>query len=114
MNQLQFAKQLRSNQTEAESKLWYYLRRKQLNGLKFRRQYAVGPYIVDFVNLKIGLIIEIDGGQHNEEKIVSYDQQRTVFLENCGYKVIRFWDNEIFENINEVLEVILRNISTSP
>ena len=75
----------------------------RLDGIRFRRQHPLGKYIVDFVSLDRRLVIEIDGGQHNEEPRREYDEQRTVWLEKQGYQVIRFWDTEVLKNIEDVL-----------
>ena len=106
----QIARKLRNNMTEQEKKLWYYLRKRCLNNNRFRRQYPIGNYIVDFICREKSLIIEIDGGQHSESNIKDYDKTRTLFLESKGYKVIRFWNNEIDKNIDAVLEKILEYI----
>jgi very-short-patch-repair endonuclease len=97
---------LRFQQTDAEDKVWAYLRAKRFFGLKFRRQVAIGQYIVDFVNFEHKLIIEIDGGQHNESPAVEKDNQRTKWLESQGYKVLRFWNSDVVENIDGVLLTI--------
>ncbi|NBV07075.1 MAG: single-stranded-DNA-specific exonuclease RecJ [Proteobacteria bacterium] len=106
------AKELRDNQTDAEGLLWFYLKNKQLDGHKFRRQQPFGNYIVDFVCLEKKLIIELDGSQHNEDKKIKYDAKRTEFLQQQGYKVLRFWNHEIFKNINDVLDVIFFELSS--
>jgi adenine-specific DNA-methyltransferase len=82
------------------------LRNKQLEGVKFRRQQPIGPYIVDFASLKRKLVIEIDGGQHGEEKIGQKDEARTIWLKEKGYQVLRFWNNEVLMNMEGVLEGI--------
>ena len=105
------AKELRQNITDAERFLWHYLRNKQLDGYKFRRQHPIDKYIIDFVCLETNLIIELDGGQHGEKDKIQYDASRTKFLEGLGYKVLRFWNNEIFENIFEILDVIWRELN---
>jgi very-short-patch-repair endonuclease len=97
------SKILRLNQTDAETKLWRVIRNRQLDGIKFRRQRPVGNYIVDFISLDRMLIIEIDGGHHNEDSIKEKDQQRQTWLENQGYRVIRFWDNEVLQNLEGVI-----------
>ena len=79
-------------------------------GFKFRRQEAIDNYIADFVCFDNKLIIELDGGQHNSDKNIEYDKKRTEYLQNQGFKILRFWDNEIFENITGVLDTILNNI----
>jgi very-short-patch-repair endonuclease len=89
------------------------LRGKQLNGFKFRRQQPIGRYIVDFVNFQKKLIIELDGGQHKTRK--NDDKQRDNWLINQGFSVLRFWNNDVFENIEEVLGVIRKKLlSPSP
>jgi very-short-patch-repair endonuclease len=98
------AKQLRRNQTEAEVKLWSRLRNHQLKGVGFRRQHAIGNYIVDFCAPRIKLIIELDGGHHLEQK--EYDNKRTEFLESKGYRVLRFWNSEVIQDIEGVLRSI--------
>lgn len=110
------ARDFRKRQTDTENILWVHLRNRQIQGVKFRRQVPIGNYIVDFISIQHKLIIEIDGGQHNEEMIKDYDSQRTKFLEDKGYKVIRVWNNEITENLAGVLEVLhltlLRSLSS--
>jgi len=91
------ARQLRRCLTDAEGKLWSHLRARQLRGIKFRRQQPLGPYTVDFCSLDPKLVIEVDGGQHAEE--VERDAIRTAALEQMGYRVIRFWNNEVLQNI---------------
>ena len=78
----------------------------QLNGVKFRRQEPIGNYIVDFVSFDNSLVIEIDGGQHNELQMKEKDTRRTAWLESQGFRVIRFWDNDVLLNIDGVLEKI--------
>ena len=99
------ARSLRREMTEPENRIWYFLRNRRLNGYKFVREYVIGPYIADFVCRDKKLIVEIDGSQHMEA--VEYDQKRTNYLVANGYRVIRFWNNEIFNNTQDVLEVIL-------
>jgi very-short-patch-repair endonuclease len=98
------ARQLRHNQTEAEQRLWTRLRARQLCGAKFRRQHPIGPFIADFCCVEYGLVVELDGGQHAEQ--VEGDQRRSAFLERSGYRVLRFWDNEVLKNMEAVLERI--------
>lgn len=114
LSKLEFAKTLRQRQTETEKLLWFNLRAKKLNGIKFKRQVVIGPYIVDFVSFEKMLIIELDGGQHNSPNVIFKDEIRTKYLENLGFKVIRYWDNEVFNNLEAVLENILLKASTSP
>jgi very-short-patch-repair endonuclease len=107
---LKRAKILRKNSTEAEQKLWYFLRRKQFSNVKFRRQFPVDCYIVDFISFEAKLIIEADGGDHNLPENIQYDKRRTVKLEKFGYKVLRFWNDEILNDIEIVLDMIQRSI----
>jgi very-short-patch-repair endonuclease len=98
------AKELRNNPTEAERMLWRHLRLRQLGEYKFRRQQPLGNCIVDFVCLEKRLIIEVDGGQHSTQ--AAYDQQRSTWLEQQGFCVLRFWNHEVLQNIEAVKEVI--------
>lgn len=98
---------LRQNMTEAETRLWYHLRAKRLNGLKFRRQQRIGGYIVDFMCHEHKLIIELDGGQHAEQ--AEYDRIRTEFLNRQGYRVVRFWNHDVLQHTQSVLEEILQH-----
>lgn len=100
----QRARQLRLNQTDAEGKLWTVLRARRLSGAKFRRQHPIGSYIVDFCCLEYALVIELDGGQHATQ--VEADQNRTIFLEQNGYTVLRFWNHEVLQNIEAVVTQI--------
>lgn len=104
-----FSRQLRSEMTVAESHLWQCLRARQIHGLKFRRQHPVGKYILDFACIEARLAIEVDGGQHNEMQI--NDDQRTAWLEAQGWKVLRFWNNEVLQNIEGVLEKVLNALT---
>ena len=103
------ARNLRVNSTEVEKKLWHHLRNNQLNGYKFRRQYPIGNYIADFVCVSLKLIIELDGGQHADQQI--YDKKREQYLEKQGYKVIRFWNNDVIENLDGILEALTLALS---
>jgi very-short-patch-repair endonuclease len=98
------AKALRANQTEAERRLWLKLRDRRLDGAKFRRQVPVGPYIADFACHAAKLIVELDGGQHAEN--AEADALRTGWLERQGFRVLRFWNNDVMANIDGVLERI--------
>ena len=100
------ARELRRKQTDAEKALWAKLRNRQLQGVKFRRQQPMGSYIVDFVSFERKLIIEINGGQHNEDKMKERDAERTTRLRETGYRVIRFWNNEVLANLEGILERI--------
>lgn len=99
-----FAKDLRQHASDAENKLWHYLRSKSLLNLKFRRQAVMGQYIVDFVCHEKKLVIELDGGQHFAQE--EYDKKRSRWLEGEGYKVIRFDNNEFLKNVEGALEII--------
>lgn len=101
----QNVRNLKQNMTLAEQKLWDHLRGKRLNGIKFRRQQTIGGYIVDFVSMEHRLIIELDGGQHSEQ--IEYDERRTAFLNAQGYRVLRFWNNEVLQQTEAVLEKII-------
>jgi len=95
---------LRKNMTDAERALWQALRGRQVLGLKFRRQHPFGDYILDFVCLEHKLIIEVDGGQHSEQ--ADYDERRTRELQKAGFRVLRFWNNEVLQNLEGVKEKI--------
>jgi len=103
------AKKLRSNLTDAEKKLWYWLRCQNLQAASFRRQAPIGSYIVDFVCYEPRLIIELDGGQHASNQ--SYDAKRDAWLRGEGFAVLRFWNNEVIKNTGGVLETILNHIT---
>lgn len=94
----EFAKGLRKNMTDAEYELWNYLRDAQL-GIKFRRQQPIGTYIVDFVSMDAMLVIEVDGGQHSNSQ---HDEIRDTFLKREGFRVLRFWNNDVLENVEGV------------
>jgi len=99
------AQELRHNQTEAETKLWAHLRSHRLDEVGFRRQHAIGNYIVDFCAPRQKLIIELDGSQHLG--LEEYDAERTAFLKSKGYQVIRFWNKDVMKDIEGVVKVIL-------
>jgi very-short-patch-repair endonuclease len=106
------ARQLRSNQTDVERLVWLKLRDRQLSGFKFRRQVPIGRYIVDFVCRDRLLIVELAGGQHSSTS--KHDADRARWLEQHGWRVLRFWNNDVTENLTGVLEVILATVSASP
>lgn len=101
------ARRLRREPTDAERHLWYDLRRKTLGGWRFRRQAPIGRYIADFVCFEARLIVELDGGQHAEAR-QAYDADRTVWLEAEGFRVLRFWNNDVLTNTAGVVEEIVR------
>jgi very-short-patch-repair endonuclease len=106
------AKILRKRLTDTEKVLWRHLRAKQVEGHKFRRQEPIGKYIVDFVCHEKRIIIELDGGQHSIDK--DRDIERDEWLTGQGYKILRFWNNEVLTNIDGVLEVIKENCLKHP
>jgi very-short-patch-repair endonuclease len=99
-----FARQLRKNMTDAEQRLWSELRYRQLGGWKFRRQAPIGSYIADFVCFERKLIIELDGGQHAER--AEYDERRSEWLASQGFRVLRFWNHQVFEETESIKEWI--------
>jgi very-short-patch-repair endonuclease len=103
---IRLARNLRRNQTKAEQRLWQQVRSRRLNGCKFRRQVPIDNYIADFVCEDAKLIVELDGGQHDDNK--QADDLRTKNLEDFGYHIIRFWNNEVLENMDGVLLVLLQ------
>ena len=113
--QVAFARGLRRNMTDAERVLWAKpvlshaegLARRQLAGVKFRRQQPIGPYIVDFVTFERKVVVEVDGGHHSEESIKAVDEERSAWLRQEGFKVLRFWNNEVLSNPQGVLESIM-------
>lgn len=106
------ARVLRADMTAAERKLWHAIRGKQIYDCRFRRQHPVGSYITDFACIERMLVIELDGGQHQEQ--LGYDERRTAFLEARGWRVLRFWNNEVMENLDGVLWRIVEVLSSAP
>ena len=109
---VQRSRDLRKNQTHAEAALWRRLRRRGLDGLKFRRQEAAGGYFVDFLCKEARLVIELDGGGHAADDQRRYDEQRTEALERRGLRILRFWNTDVLENIEGVLQQILEAAKT--
>jgi very-short-patch-repair endonuclease len=103
------ARHMRTNATDAERLLWRYLRDRRLRQFKFRRQQPLGPFIVDFVCFEARVVIEADGGQHQEQ--AAYDEVRTRYLQARGYRVLRFWNNDILQCRDAVLETIVRALA---
>jgi len=106
------ARELRNNPTDAEQRLWSHLARRQLGGFKFSRQQPVGPFICDFMCRERGLAVELDGGQHALD--VARDTRRTAFVEQQGLTVLRFWNNDVLQNTEGVLQIILSELQRLP
>ncbi|MDR3445201.1 MULTISPECIES: endonuclease domain-containing protein [unclassified Dyella] len=104
------ARSLRVGQTDAEQLLWHRLRNRRLQGWKFRRQHQIDQYIVDFLCPDAGLIVELDGGQHGDQ--MAYDDARSKKLSGMGYRVLRFWNNDVLKNTDSVLEAILEALAS--
>ena len=104
------ARDLRKESTIAEKNLWYWLRDRRLNGYKFHRQYVMGSYITDFVCLEKKIVIEVDGGQHAEN--ISHDENRTTYLNERGFGVLRYWNDEVLDRMEAVLEDILVHLES--
>lgn len=96
--------------TDAERALWFEVRRRRLSAFKFKHQWTLGPYVVDFCCWEQRLVIELDGGQHSPER----DAARTAWLNEQGYRVIRFWNNEVLTNMDGVLQTIVRELTSHP
>jgi very-short-patch-repair endonuclease len=107
-----FARELRKSMTEAERKLWRGLRMRQMHGYKFRRQFPVGSYIVDFVCLEARLIVEVDGGQHADETYG--DVERDEWLKSQNFRILRYWNNQVLNELDCVLDDIARALQSSP
>ena len=107
-NHTERARNLRKVASDAENHLWKELRARRLNGFKFKRQVQLGSYIVDFACLETGLVIEADGGQHLEQQ--DHDKVRTRWLQANGYRVLRFWNDDILLRLPDVLEEIIRHL----
>ena len=107
----QNARNLRTKMTDSEQRLWSRLRRKQLSGVQFYRQKPIGGYIVDFYAPKAKLVVEVDGSQHLEATQMEKDGQRNVFLESQGLRVLRFGNHQVLQELDKVLQVILRAVA---
>jgi very-short-patch-repair endonuclease len=108
----QYRKQLRAEATPAENRLWRALRGRRLLGLKFRRQHSIGSYIADFYCLEKALVVELDGGQHATDEGTQYDQVRTKFLHTQNINVIRFWNTDVLQNVQGVVDEITEFVLT--
>jgi len=106
-NPISLARKLRKTLTDAERKLWQILRSRRLGGFRFRRQVPLGNYILDFACFDPCVVIEVDGGQHNDIAMLEYDKQRTKWLESRGYFVLRFWNNQVLQEIEGVAQIVL-------
>ena len=106
------AKTLRSQQTDAEQQLWHQLRAHRFMGLKFKRQKPIGQYMVDFICIEYRLILEVDGGQHIDR--MEYDDERTAWLKSEGFMVLRFWNHEVLQKMEGVLERVRQAVAPSP
>jgi very-short-patch-repair endonuclease len=109
---VKIARGLRRASTEAEIRLWSRLRDRQLGDHKFARQEPIAGFIADFVCRRLKLVVELDGGQHSEH--ATYDARRTAVLQSKGYRVLRFWNNDVLSNTDGVLETILRTLESAP
>ena len=105
----EYSPTLRKHQTDAERKLWFRLRDRRSNGAKFRRQYPVGPFVTDFACLEMGLVIEVDGGQHTDS--VS-DKKRDRWFSDNDFVVLRYWNNDILKNLEGVLTSLLERLQS--
>lgn len=101
------ARHLRRNQTEAERRLWLYLKDMKREGFHFRRQCPVGPYVADFLCYSARIIIEVDGGQHGTDEGIEHDQRRDEWFAKDGYRVLRYWNSDVLGNTESVMETIL-------
>lgn len=102
------ARELRRDMTLAERKLWQVLKQRQLDGHRFRRQHPLGPYIADFACLEAGIVIEVDGGQHHDSEL---DRRRDRYMQGIGFKVLRFWNNDVLQNLEGVCTVIAQALA---
>ena len=101
------ARKLRKEMPSAEKRLWYFIRNKRLGGFRFRRQHTIGAYIADFVCIEARIVIELDGDQHALRTAPTRDTKRDGFMESEDWLVLRFWNNDVYENVDGVLETIL-------
>lgn len=104
---LKKARALRKAMSKSEVILWSHLRRQQLGGYRFRRQVPIGPFIADFACVDLKLVVEVDGATHSDDAEIAYDRRRTAYLAEHGWHVWRVWNNEIYENLDGVLDGLL-------
>src|SRR5579885_1278035 len=100
------AREMRKHLPESEMRLWEHLRRKQIGGFKFRRQYQIGQYIADFASIQARLVVEIDGDHHGNDHAETRDARRTEWLEAQGWRVIRFWSSHLIDDLEGVVDAI--------
>ena len=105
------ARRLRAQGTDTEGQLWRQLRARQLQGYKFRRQHPIGRYIADFACIESKLVLELDGGQHAQELAPEYDRRRSEFFNQQGWRVLRFWNHQVFTELGAVLQVIAQALN---
>ena len=104
---LERARTLRKDDTEAERRLWEAIRNRRLGGFKFVRQLSIGPYIADFACRECGLVVEVDGATHGTDAEVSYDKRRSAYLREQGYRILRFWNDDVYKGLPDVCDAIL-------
>jgi very-short-patch-repair endonuclease len=105
------SRHLRNNMTDVERMLWAKIRGKQLQGFRFRRQHPLGVYIVDFICLELKLVIELDGSQHMQQQ--EYDMKRSQWLQKNSFTVMRFWNNDVLDNLDAVVQSIYNHLPPS-
>jgi len=106
----QRSREMRQHMTDAETILWSRLQRKQLHGHRFQRQYPIGPYFADFACRETHLVVELDGATHSTAEERAHDQRREAFMSSQGWSVIRFWNADVYDNLNGVLNSILMRL----
>jgi very-short-patch-repair endonuclease len=110
-SELEKRRALRASPTEAEKQIWYKLRKRNINGYKFRRQYSIGPYIADFFCPQAKLAVEIDGNVHNSTDAQEYDKVRDEFMQSIGIQILRFTNSEVENNPEKIVEEIIKAIN---
>jgi very-short-patch-repair endonuclease len=104
-------RELRQNQTEAEKAFWAQVRNRQFRGMRFFRQYSIGPYILDFYCPALKIAIELDGGQHTQDERREYDVNRTEYLKTRGIRVVRYWNHDVLRNIDDVVKSLEKEVT---